>query len=89
MSQITRLMSDYNTFSMNYRVLVVLIETGYFQQLLDPMGKNVYPTFLITVLDNADKNYVKEACCRMIIKFFCADKNKKGPSDDKAAEDLD
>lgn len=44
------------------------------------------------MLQNVDKNYVREACCRMIIKFFCQDKNKnskKGGQDDKGAEDLD
>jgi hypothetical protein len=32
----------------------------------------------------SDKNYVKEACCRMIIKYFGA--KKDDGNDDKAAK---
>jgi hypothetical protein len=75
-------MANYNSFSMNNKVLVVLIETGYCQQQLNMTRKDTYPKFLITVLNNSDRNYIKEACCRMIIKFFGKKKGAKGASDD-------
>lgn len=55
---------------MNFKVLVVLIENNYCQNQLNQLNKSDYPKFLITVLKETDKKYLKEACCRMIIKFF-------------------
>lgn len=60
---------------MNYRVLAVLIESDYCRQQLNMNQKSQYPKFLITILNNSDNNYIKESCCRMIIKFFGAKKN--------------
>ena len=65
-------MQDYSKYTMNYRVLVVLIESNYIQKYINKGSdeKSLYPYFLSTVLMNSDRNYIKEACCRMIIKFF-------------------
>ena len=73
-------MNNYPAFQFNPRVLVVLIETGYIQQQLSILNKSDYPKFLITIIKETDRNYVKEACCRRIIKFF--GKSKKGGDDD-------
>lgn len=54
--------------------------------MLNNLNTNIYPKFLITVLNNADRNYVKEACCRMIIKYFSKSKNKSSGADDKGGE---
>ena len=78
--QLGDLMNNYPAFQFNPRVLVVLIETGYIQQQLSIMNKSDYPKFLITILKESDRNYVKEACCRRVIKFF--GKSKKGGDDD-------
>lgn len=83
-SQLLELMQNYNSFSLNNRVLVVLIETGYCQQHLSGTRKDTYPKFLITVLNNCDRNYIKEACCKMIIKFFGKKKGGKNVADEVA-----
>lgn len=73
---------DLSSLDMNYKVLVVLIEQGFIQTILNANGdKQEYPKFLIKVLAS-DKNYVKEACCRMIIKYFAHEKNQVD-NDDK------
>lgn len=73
---------DYNKFTMNFKVLVVLIESGFIQKYLNKYEDNaLYPSFLSCVLQNCERNYVKEACCRMIIRFF-------GPADGAGDEDL-
>lgn len=61
---------------MNFKVLVVLIESNYCQQQLNQLNKSDYPKFLITVLKETDKRYLKEACCRMIIKYFGKNESK-------------
>lgn len=58
---------------MNFKVLAVLIETGYIQKILKSQNKSLYPLFLITMLKECDKNFIKEACCRMLIKYFGKD----------------
>ena len=63
-------MNNFSAFTMNYKVLVVLIESGYCQQLFNLLDKDGYPKFLITVLKECDKIYIKQAVCRMIIKYF-------------------
>jgi hypothetical protein len=40
------------------------------------MNKTDYPKFLIAILKESDKNFVKEAVCRMIIKYFGKQKSK-------------
>ena len=71
---------------MNYRVLQVLIETGYCQKVLNEVNKSDYPRFLITVLSKTDKNAIKEACCRMIIKYFGKTvKDEDGPAEGEDA----
>lgn len=88
-NQLLELMTNFNAYTMNYRVLVVLIETGYCQQVLNRFDKPIYPKFLITVLNNSDRNYIKEACCRMIIKFFGKKKDREGGRDGGQGGDND
>lgn len=66
---IDSMMTNYNQYEYNYKVLVVLIETGYIQQVMQ-MDLEKYPKFLVGMLENSDRLLVKEACCRRIIKFF-------------------
>ena len=67
-------MQNYQEFEFNPKVLVVLIETGYIQAALSSeSNKSEYRKFLITILRETDRNFVKEACCRRIIKFFGKD----------------
>jgi hypothetical protein len=40
------------------------------------MNKSDYPKFLITILHESDRNFVKESVCRMIIKFFGKQKSQ-------------
>jgi len=61
---------DFRAFDMNHKVLVVLIESGYIQSILNQTDKSDYPRFLITVLKNCDEAFIKNAVCRMIIKYF-------------------
>jgi hypothetical protein len=63
---------DYNP-----RVLVILIESGHCQWMLSSTNKTDYPKFLITILKESDKNFVKESVCRMIIKSFGKRKSKE------------
>ena len=75
-------MQNYNSFAFNNRVLVVLIETGFCQQILGSARKDIYPKFLMSVLYNSNRNFIKEACCKMIIKFFGKKKGSKSEADD-------
>jgi len=74
--QLKDLMNNFSAFQFNQKVMVVLIETGYIQQVLNVMSKSDYPKFLITLLKETDRGTIKEACCRMIIKFFGRKKAK-------------
>ena len=79
--ELRELMNSYeqsgtSTYDYNNRVLVELIETGHVQELLNSMNKTDYPKFLIAILKESDKNFVKEAVCRMIIKYFGKQKSK-------------
>ena len=65
-------------FSYNAKVLVILIECGYIQEILNPMSKADYPRFLIALLSQSDRNFVKESVCRMIIKYFGKKKSSDG-----------
>lgn len=76
------LMNGYKQYDYNHRVLVELIETGYVQDALNIMNKSDYPKFLITILKESDKNFVKESVCRMIIKYFG---KKKSSNNDHSA----
>ena len=67
-------------FSYNAKVLVILIECGYIQEILNPMSKADYPRFLIALLSQSDRNFVKESVCRMIIKYFGKKKSSDGTS---------
>jgi hypothetical protein len=71
-------MHGYHSMDYNPRVLVVLIETGHCQKLLNSVNKSDYPKFLITILRESDRNFVKESVCRMIIKSFGKRKSKDG-----------
>ena len=64
--QLKNLINDYHAYTMNYRVLVVLIESEYCRKVISAVSedKSTYPNFLVSVLHNAERNYVKEACCR-------------------------
>lgn len=64
------ILNDFHNYEMNLKVLVVLIETGYIQTIFDLRDKSIYPKFLITVLKESHRVFVKESCCRMIIKLF-------------------
>lgn len=44
--------------------------------------KSIYPRFLITVLNESNKIYVKESCCRMMIKLFGSKNEVKSVSGD-------
>ena len=55
---------------------MVLIETGHCQRMLHTTNKTDYPKFLITILRESDRNFVKESVCRMIIKSFGKRKTK-------------
>ena len=64
-------MSDYKNHEYNYRVLVVLIETGFIQDHIWIANESSkYPEFLKLILENTTRNLVREACFRQIIKFF-------------------
>lgn len=56
----------FQTWTMNFRVLVVLIESEYCRKAISQVSddKSVYPQFLGSILQNAERNYIKEACCR-------------------------
>ena len=69
--------ADFRAFDMNNRVLVVLIESGYIQSILNQTVKSDYPKFLITVLKSTDEAFLKNAVCRMIIKYFGKKKDKE------------
>ena len=72
------LMHSYHSMEYNPKVLVVLIETGHCQKVLNSMNKSDYPKFLVTILRESDRNFVKESVCRMIIKSFGKKKLKDG-----------
>ena len=56
---------------MNFKVLCVLIESGFIQNLCRKQdNRSMYPNLLSCILQNSDRNFVKESCCRMIIKYF-------------------
>jgi hypothetical protein len=38
--------------------------------MFNMLDKSSYPKFLITVLKECDRGYIKQSVCRMIIKFF-------------------
>lgn len=80
--QLRDLMVSFNSFQFNNKVMAVLIETGYCQQMLNMLSKSDYPKFLITLLQQSDRGLIKEACCRMVIRFFGKSKKK----DDGGAE---
>ena len=81
------LMGNYAGYEFNPKVLVVLIETGYIQECLSVNNKSDYPKFLITILRETDKSFLKEACCRRIIKFFGKDdKGRDGDEPDGKIE---
>ena len=40
------------------------------------VNKSDYPNFLILILKESDRNFVKESVCRMIIKYFGKQKSK-------------
>ena len=44
--------------------------------MLNIMNKSDYPKFLINILAESDRNFVKESVCRNIIKFFGKQKSK-------------
>jgi hypothetical protein len=69
-------MNSYQAVYYNPRVLVVLIETGHCQRMLNTINKSDYPKFLITILGESNRNFVKESVCRMIIKSFGKRKSK-------------
>ena len=69
-------MHSYHAVDYNPRVLVVLIETGHCQRMLQRTSLTDYPKFLITILRESDRNFVKESVCRMIIKYFSKHKSK-------------
>ena len=64
------LMQSFKKHEFNLRILQVLIETGYCQTALSIVNKSDYPNFLITVLRETDKSFLKESVCKMIIRFF-------------------
>jgi len=74
--QFKDIQGNFKQHVMNFKVLVVLIESNYCQQQLNQLNKSDYPKFLITVLKETDKRYLKEACCRMIIKYFGKNESK-------------
>jgi len=76
-------MNNYPAFTFNPKAMVVFIDTGYIQQVLNQMSKSDYPKFLISLLKESDRAVIKEACCRMIIKFF----GKKKGKDDEDGKD--
>lgn len=67
---------DFNGYSLNSKVLIVLIETEFCQKKLNIINKSDYPKFLIEILKESDRNIIKESACRMIIKLF--GKSKSG-----------
>lgn len=71
------LMTNFSLYEMNYKVLVTLIETGFCQQIMNFTDKSEYPKFLIKVYKESDRCYIKEAICRMIIKYFDRKKGEK------------
>jgi len=75
--QLKELMQSYHAVDYNPRVLVVLIETGHCQRMLNALNKSDYPKFLITILGESKRNFVKESVCRMIIKSFGKRKSKE------------
>ena len=75
--QLKELMLSYHAVDYNPRVLVVLIETGHCQRMLTATNKTDYPKFLITILGESNRNFVKESVCRMIIKSFGKRKSKE------------
>lgn len=70
-------MQSYHAVDYNPRVLVVLIESGHCQKMLNSLNKSDYPKFLITILRESNRNFVKESVCRMIIKSFGKRKSKE------------
>ena len=61
----------YSKYTMNFKVLCVLIESGFIQKLCRTQdNRSMYPNLLSCILQNSDRNFVKESCCRMIIKYF-------------------
>ena len=66
---------QYNTFSYNPKVMIVLIESGYIWDKMRNNRPDEYPKLLITILQNSDRKVMKEACCRQIIKYFGRQKN--------------
>lgn len=57
--------------------------------MFNMLDKSSYPKFLITVLKECDRSYIKQSVCRMIIKFF--GKKKKddaaGPASGQDGDD--
>ena len=48
-AQLKEVFNNFTQYTMNYRVLAVLIETDYCRQQLNMNQKSQYPDFLITV----------------------------------------
>tara|TARA_B110000285_G_C15048139_1_gene575486 strand:+ start:768 stop:959 length:192 start_codon:yes stop_codon:yes gene_type:complete len=57
-------------YEYNYKVLVVLIDSGYIQDFVFQDNENEYPKFLVGILERSDRGLLKEACCRKVIKYF-------------------
>jgi hypothetical protein len=83
--QLNLLLNSYSQFEYNYKVLVVLIESGYIQSVL-MANLQEYPKFLVGILDNSDRGLVKEACCRRIIKFFGKSRKDDGADEGDAGK---
>lgn len=71
--QLQCIKDDFDSYEFNPKVLAVLIEKEYLQQYClkaRPDDLDFYPGLLSVVLEKAPQHYLKESCCRMIIKYF-------------------
>lgn len=68
--QLVEFESHISAYSYNSKVLVVLVESGLVQEMMDPFGDAHYPRFLICLVQESDRNYIKETALRMLIKHF-------------------